>query len=29
MELGVVEFLSKYGLYFIHERAWAAITFLL
>lgn len=29
VELGAVEFLSKYGLYFIHERAWAAITFLL
>lgn len=28
VELGVVEFVSKYGLYFIHERAWALITFL-
>jgi hypothetical protein len=29
LELGVVEFISKYGLYFIHERLWAAIPFLL
>ncbi|KAL6744767.1 hypothetical protein V8C86DRAFT_3006025 [Haematococcus lacustris] len=29
VELGVVEFVSKYGLYFIHERLWAAIAFIL
>lgn len=28
VELGVMEFVSKYALYFAHERIWAALTFI-
>jgi uncharacterized membrane protein len=29
LELGAIEFVSKFGLYFVHERLWALVTFVL